>query len=133
MCCEVAGEQKERRHVRKRYAKAQDVFRGSTETANFGEFIVLFAASVCPEAAEHQSSSSVRRLVVWSKNTLVVCVQNVPANKLLRGRASRKSLALTKLCSEPMLRRAPPVAATEESRLAVAGTALLARAENMVA
>lgn len=32
-----------------------------------------------------------------------------------------------------MLRRAPPAAATEESRLVVAGTALLARAESMVA
>ena len=117
--------------MRERYAKAQDMFHRGTGTLNIGDYIVIFAASRCPEAADTRPAHPPR--MVTSRNTLVVSVQNVPANKLLRGRASRKSLALTMLCAEPMLRRAPPVAATEESRLAVAGTALLARAESMVA
>ena len=100
--------------------------------SKYRSYVVPFAGSIYPEAAEHQTSSSAIGLGGLEQNTLVVSVQTVRANQLRR-RASRKSLALTKLCAEPMLRRAPPVAATEESRLAVAGTALLARAESMVA
>ena len=46
------GEQEERRHVSKRYAKAQDMLRRGTGTPNIRDYIIVFAESVSPEAAD---------------------------------------------------------------------------------
>ena len=92
------GEQEERRHVRKRYAKAQDMLRRGTGTPNIRDYIIVFAESVSPEAADtrpaHPPSAGLVQKYVGSVRTKCTS-KSVPPKCLSQVYRTYKALCRT--------------------------------------